>query len=86
MRSSHFLGQWNELIELTAVGVVVARQDVVDDVAVGGVLPEFVINHERGVLYGSIVNENKNATVLTLLYCSYHLRLAALPHSYFYPL
>ena len=67
MHAGHFLGQWNELIELAAVGVVVARQDVVDDVAVGGVLPEFVINHERGVLYGSIVNENKNATVLARL-------------------
>ena len=67
MHAGHFLGQWNELIELAAVGVVVARQDVVDDVAVGGVLPKFVINHECGVLYGSIVNENKNATVLARL-------------------
>ena len=50
MHAGHFFGQGDEFVELAAVGVVVARQDVVDDVAVGGVLPKFVINHECDVL------------------------------------
>ena len=50
VHAGHFFGQGDEFFQLAAVGIVVARQDVVDDVAVGGALPKFVINHECDVL------------------------------------